>query len=202
MAKHQDMQTILHNIFVYCTCMHAKRTQTHTHSVHTHTHRPKRLVFNDPCFVFFRGARALTSPKTCTSKKEPLLHLHKCSTMDRDARRNVNLLLIPPLHGLQSSSMAWARFQTALLRQKTRSCLSHWMCCYMYACTFTLFSSLCFSPWFRDYVPRDLHFLCQRYYYCFSNMQLSIHDGLAHKNVFHGIPASTTMLIYYGTWDD
>lgn len=31
---------------------------------------------------------------TCTSKKEPLLHLHKCSTMDPDARRNVNLLTI------------------------------------------------------------------------------------------------------------
>lgn len=36
----------------------------------------------------------------------------------------------------------------------------------------------------------------------FRNMQLSIHDGLAHKNVFHGIPASTTMLIYDGTSDD
>lgn len=82
-------------------------------STSTEKDMSQRLVYSDPCFVFFRGetAQALTSPKTCTSKNEPLFHLHKCSTMDPGARRNVNLLMISALHRLLRSSIAWARLK-------------------------------------------------------------------------------------------
>lgn len=98
----------LYKIFVN---MHACKENT---CKRKHTlHRGEWLAYNDPCFVFFRGetTQELTSPKTCTSKKEPLYHLHKCSTMDPDAQRNVNLLMISALHRLQCSSIAWARLK-------------------------------------------------------------------------------------------
>ena len=94
-------------------CKHACMQREHWETYKwKHTlHREEQLAYNDPCFVFFRGetTRALTSPKTCTSKKEPLYHLHKCSTMDPDAQRNVNFLMISALQRLRCSSVAWAR---------------------------------------------------------------------------------------------
>lgn len=81
--------------------------------VHARMQKEHTQILQNPCFVFFRGetTRVLTSPKTCTSKKEPLVYLHKCSTMDPDAHRNVNLLMISAQHRLWCSSIARTRLK-------------------------------------------------------------------------------------------
>ena len=107
------------------TCMHAKGT--HVNEKHT-LHR-EWLAYDDPCFVFFRGetTQEWTSPKTCTSKKEPLYHLHKCSTMDPDAQRNVNLLMISGAAPITMFLTSMSQIKTALVRQKAHLCLSYWI---------------------------------------------------------------------------
>lgn len=66
---------------------------------------------------------------------------------------------------------------------------------------FVIVLIIMFQPVIQDSVC-NLPMSCQKVLVLFSNMQLSIHDGLAHKNVFHGIPLSTTTLIYYGNSDN
>lgn len=88
--------------------------------------------------------RALTSPKTCTSKKEPALHLHKCSTMDSDARRNVNLLMIPVIAKFPDGIykvLCWDREHIHACHTARAHTLVH-------ICGFYSHSdSLCFSQW-------------------------------------------------------
>lgn len=95
--RHSALKMACRQNCVQSLKMHAKRIHTGTSTVHLHMlKRQKQLVNNHPCFVFFRGKSAskLTSPKTCTSKKEALLCLHKCSTMGPGDPHHTNLLMI------------------------------------------------------------------------------------------------------------
>lgn len=80
------------------TCKHAERTEA---------------CYTNPCFAFFRGetTQVLTSPKSCTSKKEPFFFLHKCSTMDPGARRNVDSLMVSAKQRVCCSSIARTRLK-------------------------------------------------------------------------------------------
>lgn len=106
MLRQKGMLSKLYIMLIYT---HACKESTQKYTLQ----RQGWLVYNDPCFVFFRGetARALTSPKTCTSKREPLFNLHKCSTMDPDTQCNVHLLMISALYQLPWSSTAWAKLK-------------------------------------------------------------------------------------------
>lgn len=113
--------------------------------------------------------------------------------MDSDARRNVNLLMIPVI----------AKFPDGIYKVLCWDIHARHTACahtFVHICGFYSHSYLlCFSQWGSSLLRATrLCDICSisRVFFFFVEHAA---DGLAHKNVFHGTPAQTKAFIYHGT---
>lgn len=134
--------------------------------------------------------------------------------MDHDAQCNVNLLMILALHWLLCSTITWARLKLLCGgRKHTGVCLTGYvfiLCPFLYICCISIdlicwaLLCYCFNHYFFSNYLRNItcSYNSLQVLGLFSHMQLSVHDKLVQKNVFHGIAVSTTMLLLCKTTDN